>query len=643
MLAAIREVVTRYGHHPSFGGLAVELSADSYARLPGESWGMDDATIAAFERDTKLRVPGVGAERFTDRALYLGGEGRQAWLAWRAATLANFHQRMQQEVAAARPDAVFYLAGTNLLDTAEARRDLRPELPSRGRVEEVLLSMGIRAANYRDRDGLVFLRPQRIVPPGPIAAQAVEMELDRSVDIDRLATASSLQGSLLVHEPQKLRLSSFDTKSPFGRDKTYTWLLAHLSPAGAWNRQRFVNNLARPDFDSQAIFDGGWLLPMGQEDSLASLIAAYRRLPAEPFQTLDCDQPITVRTLVRDGRLYAYFVNDSPWPITLGMQVRVPSGVRVDDLSGARRLPPIAGNRWTLSLEPFDLIAVRFGSKEVQLTQFTVKPPDEVRLALHQTIEDLRRRRVVLQNPPQLGGLKNPGLELASRGEPAHWTLTAPARSGAIARIDRQGSFEGEASLQFASGEGGASLRSEPFPPPTTGRLWLSVRLRVADPDQQPALRLAIEGTHYDAEYTPYAMVGAMSNVAPIPQTWSEPYILKIQDVPANGLSPLRVRFDLIGAGEVWIDDVQLWHLQFEESERRRLDKVLELPAFQLEKGKLGDCRRELETYWPRFVATNVPLSSPIAGTTKQSQDASGEKQTPRTGVMERVRDWWKR
>jgi hypothetical protein len=643
MLAVIREVVTRYGHHSSFGGLAVELSADGYAQLPGEDWGLDDATIAAFERDTKERVPGMGPGRFAQRARYLCGEARPGWLAWRAAKLAEFHERLQREMTAVRPDAVFYLAATNILDTPQVRRDLRPELPSRGRVDEALLSMGIRGANYRDRAGLVILRPQRIAPPGPIVAHGVEMELDRAADLDRLAAGSSSPGSLLVHEPQKLRLSSFDAKSPFGRDKTYAWLLAQLSPAGTWNRQRFVTSLTRPDLDSLAIFDGGWLLPMGQEGSLASLVAAYRRLPAEPFETLDCDRPVTVRALARDGRLYAYFVNDSPWPVTLNMQVQLPAGVRADDLSGVRRLPPIVGNRWTLSLEPFDLIAVRFGSKDVQLSQFTVRPPDEVRLGLQRTIEDLRRRRAVLENPPPFAGLKNAGFETSARGEPAHWTLTAAPQSGAVARLDRQLPFEGESSLRFISDGAGASLRSETFAPPTTGRLWLSVRLRVSDPDQQPTLRLAIEGTHLDSPYTPYAVIDAASNVAPIPHTWSEPYILKIQDVPATGLSPLCVRFDLVGAGEVWIDDVQLWHLQFEESERRQLAALLELPALQLKKGKLGDCQRELETYWPRFVAANVPLSLPIAGTTKQGSDGSDEKQTPRTGVMERVRDWWKR
>ena len=58
----------------------------------------------------------------------------------------------------------------------------------------------------------------------------------------------------------------------------YTWLSSQISPSQQENRRRFVHSLAT--LDSQAIFDGGWLLPLGQELALDNLVAAYRRLPA---------------------------------------------------------------------------------------------------------------------------------------------------------------------------------------------------------------------------------------------------------------------------------------------------------------------------------------------------------------------------
>ena len=58
MLSAVRELVQRYAGHASFRGLALRLSAYGYAQLPGPDWGMDDATIARFEHDTGVQVPG---------------------------------------------------------------------------------------------------------------------------------------------------------------------------------------------------------------------------------------------------------------------------------------------------------------------------------------------------------------------------------------------------------------------------------------------------------------------------------------------------------------------------------------------------------------------------------------------------------
>ena len=94
VLEVIREVLARYAKHTSFDGLSLQLSAAGYAQLLGPEWGMDDDTIARFERDTKIEVPGVGPQRFAQRAAFLLGddqrEERDAWLAWRAAVIERF-------------------------------------------------------------------------------------------------------------------------------------------------------------------------------------------------------------------------------------------------------------------------------------------------------------------------------------------------------------------------------------------------------------------------------------------------------------------------------------------------------------------------------------------------------------------------
>ena len=126
MLNVVRELVGRCAGHPSFGGLALQLSADGYAQLPGDEWGYDDQTIACFEHDTQTSVPGNGAARFAARAEHLAGPGREAWVQWRAAALADFHRRVEQVIVSAQPDAKLYLAGGTMLESRQTQYRLRP-------------------------------------------------------------------------------------------------------------------------------------------------------------------------------------------------------------------------------------------------------------------------------------------------------------------------------------------------------------------------------------------------------------------------------------------------------------------------------------------------------------------------------------
>ena len=150
--------------------------------------------------------------------------------------------------------------------------------------------------------------------------------------------------------------------------------------------------------------------------------------------------------------------------------------------------------------------------------------------------------------------------------------------------------------------------------------------LRTEDVNKQPPLRLAIEGEHDDKQYYVFAAVGLGQQPAQqIQQAWS-PFLLQVDDLPVTGLDKLRVHFDLMGPGRVWIDDVQLFDLYFNsENEYAQLKKISALADFQLQSGKLGDCLRELDGFWPRYLATYVPLPpGPIAN--QQPQLAPGNQ-----------------
>ena len=363
MLGLVGELVDRYGTHPSFRGVGVQLSSDSYAQLPGTDGSFDDETIASFEREAKVTVPGKGSDRFAARGRFLTGPESRAWLSWRAENMAGLYRRMSQVIVGGRKDARLYLAGGTMFDGPAVRRSLRPALPRRMRLDDVLLSLGLRPENFRD-DPVVFLRPQVVEPMDSLSAHAVDLELNLAPEVDRLFSGNEA-ASLFYHEPQRLRLAAFDAKSPFGSANTYTWLVSQFAPSDLHNRERFVHSLAT--LDAQAMFDGGWLLPLGQEESIKELLSVYRELPSGQFESIAGEtQPIVIRRRVQNDQTFLYLANDSPWSVTVSMTVAMPAECRVERLGISQGSAPVVhgpeGTVWKVTLRPYDLVGARFAA-----------------------------------------------------------------------------------------------------------------------------------------------------------------------------------------------------------------------------------------------------------------------------------------
>jgi hypothetical protein len=665
MLKVVRELISRYAHHESFAGLAIQLSADGYAQLPGPDWGMDDATITRFEQDARLQVPGTGPARFAQRARFLHVEEHyRKWIEWRAGELSRFYRSVHAELIAARPGSRLCLAGAGALAGTGREGDLRPVLPRTMTVAEALLRVGIDTRHYQDHEGIVLLRPEQVTPGGRLGDQAVGLEINQMPDVDDYFRGRSVSGSLFFHRPQPVRIGSFDRQSPF--QPSYTWLVAQLVPSDGQNRRRFVHSLAT--LDSQMMVDGGWMLPLGQEESIRNLVAAYRRLPAIRFQQAGdvppaghgnaaangragASQPVTFRYGTHAGRTYVYAVNDAPFGSTAWVRLDAPVGCQLKTLSGRRKVPELKrdaqGAYWKLDLEPYELVAAELSQPGVELFQPRVSLPPAVETYLGQRIRRLSARAALLRNPPPLKVLKNPGFERppADANQLPGWAATQQPE--VTIRADKTQSHGGKQSIKMATDGPWACLVSEPFEPPTTGRLSVSVWLRVDDATAQPALQLALEGKLDGERYYRHAPVGldprGVQAAGPIGTNWSA-YVFQVDDLPLQGLSKLHVRFDLRGPGEVWVDEVELFDLAFSENERKELNKLITLANVTLEQHRIGDCLRLLDGYWPRFLEENVPLPpGSVAGppAPRSIQVAKPQKQgPPKTGLLERVKSF---
>jgi hypothetical protein len=619
MRYVLNELSDRYSRHRSFHGMALQLDPESYAIFPGEPWGQDPVTRGRFEESLRTGVaPGRGRApgRDTDKLELRVRDRQRTWLQWRAEQMADFHRTILHDLNQRRPDAHLLLLGGNMFTSPAVQSLLRPTLPNDPNVVDALLQLGLDVDQYNSESRIVFCRPNRVAPSSKLSAQSVNINLATSAKVDSVFAGLQPSASLLHHEAQAMSLPSFDAVSPFGRENTRTVLFAHISESEKYSRQRFVHQLALRDVS--CLFDGGWMLPLGQEESVRPLFETLRKLPAGPFASLQPkasgfpSQPLVVRSLIQQGLTYVYVVNDSPWPLTAEVDIASLQTCQLIDLVSNKAYPLRRVEdrlTWDLELQPFDVVAGVLDTDQATIETWRVTVDRNSYAYLRQQVNELTARAGVLARSDRLNVLSNPSFEAAPDRIPG-W-IHEQAAQISIGPTSAE-HFDGNQSLRiFSDCEKPAWVRSDPFPPPATGRIAVMVRLKTRDPLKQPPLRLAIEGRRLDGKpyYRPFNVVQNPRNQL-LTNDWGEkPFVMLVSDLPSQDLVDLRVGFDLMGPGEVWIDDVQVYDRWFPKNERDELMITSGLAARMLSMGQIGDCQRVLAGYWPQFLQEHVRLS----------------------------------
>ena len=244
---------------------------------------------------------------------------------------------------------------------------------------------------------------------------------------------------------------------------------------------------------------------------------------------------------------------------------------------------------------------------------------------LREAINDLRMRANSLRDPKSLDVLANADFEAPRQGASLPgWTFADG--NGISVDLDPNQDHTSNPddngrrghSLRIRSSGPVAWVRSNPFSAPKTGRLSVWFWLRIENRADQPPLRLGIEGRLNDKTYYRYAAVGRNDEgetppLVPLATKWA-PCLLRIENVPTSGLSDLRVAVDVVGEGEVWIDDIQVFDLWFDETEGDELMKKLVSADLELRKGNVTECERILRGDWAEFLRQHVQLDElPVA------------------------------
>jgi len=655
--SVVGEMAERLRDNRSVTGIALELPHDGWLHLPGVAWGLDDQTFSRFLAaiGESAPPPDDRPERFAERARLVLGPLRQEWLSWRTGQLAAFHARLTALVAGPDGRWPLYIVPTTLFTDGDVARRLRPQTGSEGGADDLLREIGLVITlpeGVAHRGRLVYMSPQVSTVATSLAERAAVTAANGSLALTRAAATAGERGVVILAQPITIDLAAVVPHGPFGSatagDPAQVRIVAQRQ---AGDRELASALLAA---DAAVVFDMRPLIVAAREPSRPR--RAREALPAGPLQLIEAlPAPLIIRSVTTGGRTWLEVANLAPAAADAVIQFGSDTPAAIDAVDGQPLMSDAGRLRVPLVAWDVRTIVVETTS---HVEAAAVEYAADVVAATGQQIERLRQRLGVLHAPAPLDILDNPGFELglsqpggaASQPAITGWELLEPRR-GSLALVpgippaaDPDGPAKPGRGVEFASFNGLSTLRSNPFAPPKTGRVSVAAWLRIKPGDQQPPLRIAVEGLENGREYYRYAAIGGLTGGRPLTGEWSL-FVLQVDDLPANSVESLRVRFDLLGPGGVQIDDVSVYDLAFDETERNSLAKEIARIDHQFKQGDVGGALTGLQGHWPAFLESFVSDEAVAARARLRAAAAAVQPVTTpaekRQGVLDRFRGWW--
>ena len=350
MTAVVAELAERYGQHASFGGVAVQLSAESYALLPDETCSLDDVTFARFLAETKTELP-PSDEPARGGALELhSAAAAQAWLDWRAEKLTGLYRQMRDEVVQrpSRREAVFD-DGQPACAAGNCKRRCGPSCRRATARSEILPLLGLDLSRLEDRRhrgsaAAADFAGASAAGPRPGAA----LEPPRCA---RCAVCSRARGAARCIFCARAAAAARIRRRQSVRRRQDADAAGLADRAGRRGQSRAIcrkPGAARCDADDRrrlAVCRWG---KRRRSRRWPRSIAGCRRSRSRRFRRqhrLSSPQELVVRTLAKGDKTYFYAVNPTPWPLTAEIQFAGRSPLRLTPYCDERQAKFAAGGR----------------------------------------------------------------------------------------------------------------------------------------------------------------------------------------------------------------------------------------------------------------------------------------------------------
>ena len=649
VLDVVAELVERLRGSGVIDGIALELSAKGWLHLPGVAWGLDDTTFMRFVQETgqgKTVLHDSGPNRFVTRAAAVEGELRSAWLAWRAEQIAMLHQGVAR-IVAAEADWNYYIMPTTLMFTGSVAERLRPVVAGQPHDQAVLYELGLDPASLTRPKNAVFVAPRLHTATEDDIDAATIATVNQSASMSAWERRASRRGLVLLEQPKQVDISAVIPHGPFDASEFFAPNVMHAVSGGPKRQESLLLGLATAD--AEVVFDQS----LRWAELTVSDTAIRRAFLSFPVRDLQSVEGVPADFPVRfvQGNDAAWLLVGNSSRMAARVDVRLNAAATGVDVITEQTLSTV-NNQFEIEVMPWSLRVIRLDRSEVDTRPLTgtVHFEEDAVRSIEESVADLRQRQAVLETPPQISVLDNPGFDLPSLGNGVTGWEIVEAAGGQLELIEapspKSGDSEKNQAVRMTSVGSLATVRSNPFQPPQTGRLSVAVWLRLPASAPQPPLRIAVEGVDSGEQYYRFAPVGAAAGGRPLQEGWNR-FVLQVTDLPSDPNESLRLRFDMLGPGVVEIDEIEVYNLVFNQEQQNELHGVLNEMESELADGSTARVLSRLEGYWPRFLQAAVSdeqskrVARRIARREERQVKAESEATEEDDGFFGRVRSWW--
>ena len=409
ILRVLDEFAARYAETPALRDAALDLASDTFVRLPDSIYnGLDDETSLRFARETHLeeRCPEKLRDRLRDfmnarddgrfhrRASMIRDYLTEDWIRWRAFTVSRFYRMAAHVLANRRPGTRLLLVATQSEPDETLPAAVAADSETEAAELRALYRRGIDMEFIRRTDELRWIRSVPVTGAWRGAGLAAD-------PADPYAgLRAGIGGVLFYRDARPLNIPSFDRVSPY--HPTVTQVSGSCTYSDYQNLRRWALQLAAGDTCS--LMDGGETLPMGEEESQGRWIAAFRALPAEPFETYTpgaapaeeeavsaaegetapalLNGPVVFRYRKDDDGFWGYLVSTAPFHCGVTLRMNCSPRAETTLYAGGREFSRPEqkqyGFRWNCSLGPYDLVTFRIDDPETTVQQFETSLPIDI-------------------------------------------------------------------------------------------------------------------------------------------------------------------------------------------------------------------------------------------------------------------------